>query len=63
MKYLELDLLESEKQALDGVDAYLFATFAYRTLAAEYQQLLSSSPRPFESLLQGLGQVLLGPLY
>jgi hypothetical protein len=56
---LDVELLESESQILDGVDEYLFATFAYRKLATEHQHLLTSSPRPFESLFQGLGQVLM----
>ncbi|CAD5224704.1 unnamed protein product [Bursaphelenchus okinawaensis] len=50
--------LESEEQALDAVDHFNFGTFAYNTLSKEHHELLSSPPRPFLSLLMGMGQVL-----
>ncbi|KAI6213722.1 Alpha-1,2-Mannosidase [Aphelenchoides besseyi] len=58
-----LDALENENEELDGVERYSFATFAYRQLAAKYHDLLTSPPKSFESIVQGNGQVLIGPRY
>lgn len=50
--------LESEEQQLDAVDGFGFGTFAYRRLSEENHHLLSVQNAPFETLLQGLGQVI-----